>query len=163
MNTVYLGLGSNLADPSQQIQQAILSIAGQDDIQITAKSSLYISQPMGPQDQPEFFNAVIEIHTGLEPIALLDKLQAIETQAGRVRKKQRWCARVLDIDILLYNREVITSDRLTIPHYGLQQREFVVIPLAEINSQLRLPNGLSIESLAANIVTNNLKVHSRLS
>jgi 2-amino-4-hydroxy-6-hydroxymethyldihydropteridine diphosphokinase len=79
-----------------------------------------------------------------------------------VRKDQRWGARVLDIDILLYNNEVIKNDRLTVPHYGLQEREFVVIPLAEIDNQLQLPNGQSIAALANNIVTNGLKIHSQL-
>ena len=162
MNLVYLGLGSNLSDPLQQIQQAITIISAHHNIDISALSSLYISQPMGPQDQPEFFNAVIEIKTSLAPLALLDKLQAIENQAGRVRNKQRWGARVLDIDILLYNDEMINSNRLTIPHSGLHEREFVLIPLAEINSQLRLPNGQSIATLANNIATNHLKIHSQL-
>jgi 2-amino-4-hydroxy-6-hydroxymethyldihydropteridine diphosphokinase len=162
MNTVYLGLGSNLSDPIQQIQQAISVISTHDEINTLACSSLYISQPMGPQDQPDYFNAVLKINTLLKPLALLDKLQAIENIAGRVRKDQRWGARVLDIDILLYNNEVIKNDRLTIPHYGLQEREFVVIPLAEIDNQLQLPNGQSIAALANNIVTNGLKIHSQL-
>jgi 2-amino-4-hydroxy-6-hydroxymethyldihydropteridine diphosphokinase len=162
MNTVYLGLGSNLSDPLQQIQQAISVISTHDEINTLACSSLYISQPMGPQDQPDYFNAVLKINTLLKPLALLDKLQAIENIAGRVRKDQRWGARVLDIDILLYNNEVIKNDRLTIPHYGLQEREFVVIPLAEIDNQLQLPNGQSIATLANNIVTNGLKIHSQL-
>lgn len=162
MNTVYLGLGSNLSDPLQQIQQAISVISTHDEINTLACSSLYISQPMGPQDQPDYFNAVLKINTLLKPLALLDKLQAIENIAGRVRKDQRWGARVLDIDILLYNNEVIKNDRLTIPHYGLQEREFVVIPLAEIDNQLQLPNGQSIAALANNIVTNGLKIHSQL-
>jgi 2-amino-4-hydroxy-6-hydroxymethyldihydropteridine diphosphokinase len=162
MNTVYLGLGSNLSDPIQQIQQAISVISTHDEINTLACSSLYISQPMGPQDQPDYFNAVLKINTLLKPLALLDKLQAIENIAGRVRKDQRWGARVLDIDILLYNNEVIKNDRLTIPHYGLQEREFVVIPLAEIDNQLQLPDGQSISALANNIVTNGLKIHSQL-
>jgi 2-amino-4-hydroxy-6-hydroxymethyldihydropteridine diphosphokinase len=162
MNTVYLGLGSNLSDPIQQIQQAISVISTHDEINTLACSSLYISQPMGPQDQPDYFNAVLKINTLLKPLALLDKLQAIENIAGRVRKDQRWGARVLDIDILLYNNEVIKNDRLTVPHYGLQEREFVVIPLAEIDNQLQLPNGQSIAALANNIVTNGLKIHSQL-
>jgi 2-amino-4-hydroxy-6-hydroxymethyldihydropteridine diphosphokinase len=162
MNTVYLGLGSNLSDPLQQIQQAISVISTHDEINTLACSSLYISQPMGPQDQPDYFNAVLKINTLLKPLALLDKLQAIENIAGRVRKDQRWGARVLDIDILLYNNEVIKNDRLTVPHYGLQEREFVVIPLAEIDNQLQLPNGQSIAALANNIVTNGLKIHSQL-
>jgi 2-amino-4-hydroxy-6-hydroxymethyldihydropteridine diphosphokinase len=162
MNTVYLGLGSNLSDPLQQIQQAISVISTHDEINTLACSSLYISQPMGPQDQPDYFNAVLKINTLLKPLALLDKLQAIENIAGRVRKDQRWGARVLDIDILLYNNEVIKNDRLTVPHYGLQEREFVVIPLAEIDNQLQLPDGQSIAALANNIVTNGLKIHSQL-
>ena len=162
MNLVYLGLGSNLSDPLQQIHQAISKISAHSDLNILAYSSLYISQPMGPQDQPEYFNAVLKINTLLKPIALLDKLQAIENITGRVRKDQRWEARIIDIDILLYNNEVIKNDRLTIPHYGLQEREFVVIPLTEIDNQLQLPDGQSIAILAKTIATNDLKIHSQL-
>jgi len=162
MNLVYLGLGSNLSDPEQQIRKAIVQIANITEIKISAMSSLYFSRPMGPQDQPDYMNAVIEIKTTLKPIALLDKLQAIENNAGRIRKENRWGARILDIDMLLYNDESIDTERLTVPHYGLQEREFVLIPLAEIDNKLMLPNGESVSTLAEKIASNGLKIHSKL-
>jgi len=162
MNLVYLGLGSNLSDPEQQIRKAIVQIANITEIKISAMSSLYFSRPMGPQDQPDYMNAVIEIKTTLKPIALLDKLQAIENNAGRIRKENRWGARVLDLDMLLYNDENINTERLTVPHYGLQEREFVLIPLAEIDNRLILSNGKTVSTLAKNIASNGLKIHSKL-
>jgi len=162
MNLVYLGLGSNLSDPEQQIRKAIVQIANITEIKISAMSSLYFSRPMGPQDQPDYMNAAIEIKTTLKPIALLDKLQAIENNAGRIRKENRWGARILDIDMLLYNDESIDTERLTVPHYGLQEREFVLIPLAEIDNKLMLPNGESVSTLAEKIASNGLKIHSKL-
>jgi len=162
MNLVYLGLGSNLSDPEQQIRKAIEQIANITEINISAVSSLYFSRPMGPQDQPDYMNAAIEIKTTLKPIALLDKLQAIENNAGRIRKENRWGARILDIDMLLYNDESIDTERLTVPHYGLQEREFVLIPLAEIDNKLMLPNGESVSTLAEKIASNGLKIHSKL-
>ncbi len=163
MNTAYIGLGSNLDDPELQIRQAVAAIRHIPQSQVSKISSLYHSRPMGPQDQPDYMNAVLALETELTPLELLDQLQAIENNAGRVRKDQRWDARVLDLDILLYNSQIINNERLTVPHYGLKEREFVLLPLAEICSELLLPDGDKISDLANNIATNDLKVHSQLS
>ena len=101
---------------------------------------------MGPQDQPDYINAVVHLETDLEPIALLDALQELEHLHRRVRK-QHWGPRTLDLDMLLYNQETINHARLQVPHPGLTQRNFVLYPLAEINSQLSLPNGTSLQQL----------------
>lgn len=162
MNIAYIGLGSNLDNPEHQIRQALIHIKQSNNINISKLSSLYFSRPMGPQDQPDYMNAVIEITTTLSAIELLDQLQHIENNAGRVRKENRWGARVLDLDILLFNNATIDNERLTIPHYGLTQREFVLIPLAEITDNLLLPSGANISTLAKNITTNGLKIHSQL-
>jgi 2-amino-4-hydroxy-6-hydroxymethyldihydropteridine diphosphokinase len=161
-NTVYLGIGSNLAEPAQQIRQAVNKLADIKQSQLAEISSLYFSRPMGPQDQPDYMNAVAALQTNLSAIDLLDQLQTIENEAGRVRKDNRWGARILDLDILLFNDEIIATDRLTVPHYGLQDREFVLIPLAEITDNLLLPNGKSVNILASNIASNGLKIHSTL-
>ena len=111
---------------------------------------------MGPQDQDDYINAVISIETSLSALALLDALQAIENTAGRVRKDNRWGARILDCDILLYGNESIDNARLTVPHYGMKLREFVLLPLAEIASNLYLPDGTSVNALANEINSNGI-------
>jgi len=162
MTLAFIGLGSNLSDPQAQIIKAIDVISLIEYCKIQAVSSLYFSRPMGPQDQPDYMNAVLSLETNLSALALLDALQEIENRSGRVRKDNRWGARILDLDILLYGNEVINSSRLTVPHYGLKLREFVLLPLAEIASTLCLPDGDSIGKLSQNIATNGLKIHSRL-
>ena len=157
MITTYIGIGSNLSNPIKQVEQAILMLNTIEQSKITATSSLYISTPMGPKDQPDYINAVVELKTKLSPLILLDTLQSIENKAGRIRKENRWGARVLDLDILLYANNNIDNERLTIPHYGIKTREFVLLPLAEIAPTLILPDGEKIQKLASNIALNNLK------
>ena len=163
MALAYIGLGSNLADPQAQISSALDKLAQLENCQVSQVSSLYFSRPMGPQDQPDYMNAVVAIETNLSAIALLDQLQHIEQNAGRIRKDNRWGARVLDLDILLFAQQVINTGRLTIPHYGLKKREFVLLPLAEIAPDLILPDGDNIQELADQINKNGLKIHSKLS
>ena len=117
---------------------------------------------MGPQDQDDYINAVLALETSFSAIELLNLLQSIENEAGRVRKENRWGARVLDLDIILFGNEIINTDRLTVPHYGLKLREFVLLPLAEIANELILPDGDSVKILAQQIEKNGLKVHSKL-
>lgn len=156
MTEVYIGLGSNLSDPTAQLQLALNAIRLLPDSTVSAVSSLYGSRPMGPADQPDYINAVIKLDTLLTPLSLLDALQAIESQAGRVRKDNRWAARILDLDILLIEHQVIEHVRLTVPHYGLKVREFVLIPLQEIAPALMLPTGENIDNLCAAIDSNGL-------
>ena len=142
----YIGLGSNLDNPESQVKTAIEALAGLSQIRLQDRSSLYRSAPMGPQDQPDYVNAVVKLSTGLEPEALLDKLQGIERAQGRVRT-QRWGPRTLDLDILLYGQCVVATERLKIPHPGIAARSFVLYPLAEINGQLEIPGLGRVQSL----------------
>ena len=142
----YIGLGSNLDNPESQVKTAIEALAGLSQIRLQDHSSLYRSAPMGPQDQPDYVNAVVKLSTGLEPEALLDKLQGIERAQGRVRT-QRWGPRTLDLDILLYGQCVVATERLKIPHPGIAERSFVLYPLAEINGQLEIPGLGRVQSL----------------
>jgi 2-amino-4-hydroxy-6-hydroxymethyldihydropteridine diphosphokinase len=135
---VYVGLGSNLDNPESQVKTAIEALAGLPQTRLQARSSLYRSAPMGPQHQPDYVNAVVQLRTGLEPEALLDRLQGIEREQGRVRA-QHWGPRTLDLDILLYGQGVVATERLKIPHPGMAERSFVLYPLAEINGQLEIP------------------------
>lgn len=159
MDTVraYIGLGANLNQPVQQLQQAIRALQQLPCSELIAVSSLYGSKPMGPQDQPDYVNAVAALDTTLEAEALLDALQQIEQLHGRQRKAERWGPRTLDLDILLYGTLVINSSRLTVPHYGLHQREFVLYPLYEIAPQLQLPDGTVLSSLLARVPLNGLQ------
>lgn len=159
MQTVrcYLGLGANLAQPVLQLQQALASLQQLPRTKVAAVSGFYASKPMGPQDQPDYVNAVAAIDTALAPESLLDALQQIEQQQGRARKDERWGPRTLDLDILLYGNEIINTARLTVPHYGLQLREFVLYPLYEIAPQLSLPDGTVLCSLLEQIPLNGLQ------
>jgi len=154
--TAYIGLGSNLSDPRAQVINAAKAIGNIIESNVITLSSLYLSKPMGPQDQNDYINAVIAIETSLSALELLDALQSIENSAGRVRKDNRWGARILDCDILLYGSESIENERLTIPHYGMKLREFVLLPLAEIAPSLHLPDGSSISELASEISNNGI-------
>lgn len=145
-HSAYIGIGSNLETPVNQVQQAIQELRNLPYCQLLKASSLYASNPMGPQDQPDYINAVVHLGTDLEPLALLDALQELEQLHRRVRK-QHWGPRTLDLDLLLYNQETIDQARLQVPHPGLTQRNFVLYPLAEINSKLSLPNGTSLQQL----------------
>lgn len=136
--TAYIGMGSNLAHPIEQLHSAYQSISDLAGVAVLALSSFYLSPPMGPQDQPDYVNAVLTISTDLAPLELLHKLQAIENTQGRVRE-QRWGARTLDLDVLLYGDLTINLPELTVPHPGLTQRAFVVYPLYEIAPQLVIP------------------------
>ncbi|WNC72761.1 2-amino-4-hydroxy-6-hydroxymethyldihydropteridine diphosphokinase [Thalassotalea psychrophila] len=162
MTIVYIGLGSNLDNPDVQIEQAVAQLGQITKTKCIAVSSLYSSKPMGPQDQPDYMNAVACIDTILSPIELLDQLQDIELSFGRVRKDERWGARVLDLDILLFGDKIVNNERLTIPHYGMKVREFVIYPLAELNSNLVLPDGTNVTNLKIQLDDNGLFVVRRL-
>lgn len=162
MTLAYIGIGSNLGEPEQQIHQAVNALEQIQNTTLAEISSLYFSRPMGPQDQPDYMNAVAALETTLTPLELLDALQHIENEAGRVRKDERWGPRVLDLDILLFGEQVIDNERLTVPHYGMKLREFVLIPLAEIAPDLTLPDNSKVTELCQQIATNGLKVHSKL-
>ena len=143
---VYVGLGSNLDDPRAQVAGGIQELAGLPDTKVEVRSSLYESEPLGPQDQPDYVNAVVRLRTTLSPEALLDGLQGIEQRHGR-RRMRHWGPRTLDLDILLYGEHNIASPRLQIPHPGIGARNFVLYPLAEIDSELEIPGLGSVAKL----------------
>ncbi|WP_017400781.1 2-amino-4-hydroxy-6-hydroxymethyldihydropteridine diphosphokinase [Acinetobacter radioresistens] len=143
MSTIaYIGLGSNLGDSRQILTQAVSRLSTLGPVKV---SRLYQSPPMGPQDQPHYYNAVAQLETVLEPLPLLDQLQAFEQEAGRVRLR-RWGERTLDLDLLLYGQQCIQHERLNVPHIGLLERDFVVIPLLDLNVSLSV-NGQLLQQL----------------
>jgi 2-amino-4-hydroxy-6-hydroxymethyldihydropteridine diphosphokinase len=156
MNKVYIGLGANLNEPMAQLRRAIDVLKDLPQCRFVSCSRFYGSKPMGPQDQPDYINAVACIETDLAAEALLDALQKIELEQGRVRKDERWGPRTLDLDILLFGEQQISTERLTVPHYGLCQREFVVYPLHEIAPHLELPSGEKLEDICKQVPLNGL-------
>lgn len=147
MQRCFIALGSNQAEPTLQVEQAFRELQRLPQSRLLARSSLYRSAPLGPQDQPAFINAVAMLDTLLAPEALLDALQAIEQRAGRVRKAERWGPRILDLDILLYGDRIIDTPRLQVPHYHMHARSFVLYPLAELAADLRMPDGTALQQL----------------
>ncbi len=156
MMRVWLAIGSNLADPLDQVNAALEALAQLPRTRLTACSSFYRSRPLGPQDQPDYLNAVAAIDTSLAPERLLDHTQHIERQQGRVRKADRWGPRTLDLDILLFGGLRLHTDRLTVPHYDMHRREFVLYPLAELAPDLILPDGGALADLLAGVARNGL-------
>lgn len=157
MSICYIALGSNLNDPLEQTNQAIAALKQLPETVVSDISPFYRSKPLGPQDQNDYLNAVIKLTTSLTPIALLDHLQAIEKSQGRVRKENRWGARTLDLDILLYDDLVINTERLTIPHYHMKKREFVLYPLFDISPDLILPDNDKLFNLLTKCPMNGLE------
>ncbi|EHA14819.1 2-amino-4-hydroxy-6-hydroxymethyldihydropteridine diphosphokinase [Halomonas sp. HAL1] len=133
----YIGLGSNLESPVEQLREALKELATLPLSRLLAASSLYASRPVGPQDQPDFINAVAALETRLSPLALLDQLQALEQQHRR-RRQRNWGPRTLDLDLLLYANTAIDVPRLQVPHPQMTARAFVLLPLAEIAPSLNL-------------------------
>ena len=147
MALAWIGLGSNLAnhlgDPRDLLVKAVAQLRRLGEVRV---SSLYSSAPMGPQDQPDYLNAVAEVDTDLSPEALLAYLQGLEQSAGRQRLR-RWGERSLDLDILLMQGVQMQQPELTIPHIGLMQRAFVVQPLLELDPALQV-DGVYLRDLA---------------
>lgn len=159
---VFIGLGSNISHPefgtpAEQVAHAIETIAAHPELELQAASSLYQSAPMGPQDQSDYINAVVHIRCACSADALLDHLQAIELHFGRERKEERWGPRTLDLDILLFDQQIIQTRRLTIPHYGIAEREFVLVPLFELAPEMVMPDGRPIAAWVANCSLKGLR------
>lgn len=143
-----IGLGSNLDDPPAQLQQAVSALARLPDTRVVAVSPLYRNAPLvpageDPAGQPDYVNAVAVLDTTMAPLALLDALQAIENDQHRIRTR-RWGPRTLDLDLLLYGDERIDLPRLTVPHPGLRERRFVLLPLHDVAPDLVLPDGVKL-------------------
>jgi len=128
-NAVFIGIGANIGPVRENFAKALKSI--EKRARVVSVSSLYESNPVGPQDQPKFTNAVIKVETELAPFELLDRLKEIEREIGR-KKTKRWGPRVIDLDIIFYGDLVINTDSLVIPHPRAHERRFVLEPLLEI-------------------------------
>ena len=134
MTLTYIGLGSNLGDSLQILSEAVHKLATLGKVKV---SKLYQSPPMGPQDQPNYLNAAVALETDLAPLALLDELQRFERESGRVRLRH-WGERTLDLDLLIYGEQHIQNERLTVPHVGVLERDFVLKPLLDLDENLQI-------------------------
>jgi len=155
----FIGLGANLGDPAGQIERALDAIASLPLTTLVTRSALYLSRPMGPSDQPDYVNAVARVDTALAPAALLTELLAIERRQGRQRSAgQRNGPRTLDLDLLLYGDVVCDDPALTLPHPGAHERDFVLVPLAQIAPQAVIPGRGRVSGLLAGCASHGLRL-----
>ena len=147
---VYIGLGSNLGGPARQIELAFGRLAGVRDSQLIGQSKRYRSAPFGGIEQPDFVNAVATLLTKLEPRELLAELKTIERASGREEGGARWGPRVIDLDLLVYSNLEISEPDLTIPHAGIAERNFVLLPLRELAPDLVIPGLGRVSKISVN-------------
>lgn len=151
----YIGLGSNLDGPQRRIEHALTTLDSLPLTRLITHSPLYASKPVGPQDQPDFINAVALLATRLSPLALLDQLQALEQTHRRLRERH-WGPRTLDLDLLLFDDRHLDSPRLRVPHPAMRERAFVLVPLADIAPH-ELIDGSRVDLLAAHLDHDELR------
>ncbi len=147
----YVGVGSNLDDPVRQVLGAFAALEQLPDSGFFARSGLWRSAPVGPADQPDYVNAAAAFLTRLEPMNLLRRLQSIERAAGRKPPAQRWGPRTLDLDLLVLGRLVLDEPGLTLPHPRIAERNFVLLPLAEIAPSLNVPGQGTVARLLTRV------------
>lgn len=147
MTLAYIAIGSNLASPLEQVNAAVQALGEIPQSRLVQVSAFYRTPPLGPQDQPDYLNAAVVLETSLDAETLLDNTQRIELQQGRQRKAERWGPRTLDLDIMLFGDEVINTERLTVPHYDMKNRGFMLWPLWEVAPELTFPNGESLQAI----------------
>lgn len=130
----YVGLGANLGDPRQQLEEALAKLAAAEEVEVVKVSRFYLNPPLGPPGQPWYINAVAQVRTRLAPEELLRVLLRVEEDLGRVRG-ERWGPRIIDLDLLLYNGVIMSGPELVLPHPEMHHRAFVLVPLGEIAPQ----------------------------
>lgn len=151
MTIAYVGIGSNLGNREVLIREALSLLAGDQEIEVEAVSSLRDTEPVGVVDQPRFLNGAARLATELGPRALLERLLAIERRLGRVRGGERYGPRTLDLDLLLYGDQVIDEPGLRVPHPRLHERRFVLEPLTELDPGLSVPGRGKVSDLLAKL------------
>jgi 2-amino-4-hydroxy-6-hydroxymethyldihydropteridine diphosphokinase len=148
----YIGVGSNLDEPREQVARGIDALAEIPRTELVARSKLYLTAPMGPQDQPRFVNAVVGVRTQLDATTLLAQLKMLETRLGRAQQPVvRWGPRVIDFDLLVFGTARIENETLRVPHPGIAERAFVLIPLLDIAPDLDVPGVGRVRTLAARV------------
>ncbi|GGY26500.1 2-amino-4-hydroxy-6-hydroxymethyldihydropteridine diphosphokinase [Paludibacterium paludis] len=156
MTRAFVALGSNLDSPAERVRSALNRLASDSGLGLVAHSSLYRTAPVGYLDQPDFVNAVAWLDTLLAPHALLERLLALETEAGRVRTFRN-APRRLDLDLLWQEGYVIADRTLTLPHPRMLERAFVMVPLAQIAPDLVMPNGRTAREVANDLAHDGIE------
>ena len=151
----YIGLGSNLNNPKQQIKDALIALNTTPEVKVVGLSSLYQSNPVDGSEQPDYINAVCQVDTHLTALELLYVCQEIETKQHRVREK-KWGARTIDLDIITYGVQVVASKQLVVPHPEMMNRAFVLVPLSELEPDLKVPVLGPLQALIDQIDTSKL-------
>jgi len=154
---VYIGIGSNLDNPVAQVLEAVEELEMIPDTILAERSTLYSARPMGPADQPDYVNAVVAMDTLLSADELHKALIKIEDLQGRVREGEKWGPRIIDLDLLLYGNSTIDTATLTVPHPGMHERDFVIIPLEEVAGNLKIPGRGNLYSLINKCKSHSLK------
>jgi 2-amino-4-hydroxy-6-hydroxymethyldihydropteridine diphosphokinase len=149
----YVGVGSNLAEPAQQVTRALRALADLPRTVLVVSSPMYRTQPLGELAQPAFVNAVAGLLTQSTPEELLASLRSLERELGREPPRERWGPRLIDLDLLVVGRETRAADTLTLPHAGIAERDFVLYPLADIAPDLEVP-GLGRAAMLRDRVAN---------
>lgn len=147
----YVGLGSNLDDPEHQVLLGLDRLRELPGSLLVSRSSLYASAPMGPVAQPDFVNAVVGLLTRLSPLEMLVELKSLETGLGREPARERWGPRRIDFDLLVHGTSRLCEDGLELPHPGIAERAFVLVPLAEIAPELEVPGLGRVRALLENL------------
>ncbi len=149
----YVGIGSNLDSPRDQVGRAIVALAAIEDTVLVRTSPMYLSAPLDGSEQPDYINAVCALLTRLDADTLLKSLQDIERAQGRSRDGEKWGPRTLDLDLLVYSSTSMDKKDLKLPHPGISERNFVLLPLLDIAPHLQIPGQGSVTGLAAAIDT----------
>jgi 2-amino-4-hydroxy-6-hydroxymethyldihydropteridine diphosphokinase len=152
MTRSFVGLGSNLGDPQEQIRRAVELLAAEDGLEVVAVSALRETDPVGYEDQPRFLNGAAELRTSLSARELLDRLLGIERRLGRIRGEgPRFGPRTIDLDLLLHGDEVVAEPGLVVPHPRLHERRFALEPLAELDPALEIPGRGPVQALLSGL------------
>ena len=158
LSNVFIGLGSNLGDSMVYLTKAVKELNAHPDIARLALSRCYQSKPQGPQDQPDYINAVAQFETSLAAHDLLAVLQKIEKNNDRVRDGKHWGARTLDLDLLLYGNIIIDTETLVVPHPWMCKRSFVLYPLQELSPHLVFPDGRTLTECISKVSSKELHI-----
>ncbi len=155
----YVGIGSNLDSPEEQVRQAITALNDLPDTIVVSESGLYRSAPLGPVEQPDFLNAVVGLLTQVPARELLEMMHEVERKLGRKRDGDRWGPRSIDLDLLAYAAQIVEEDGLKLPHPGIAERNFVLLPWQEIAPTYRVPGLAAVAELAAKISTTDPRIN----
>ncbi len=148
--SAYVGVGSNLSGPAGQVETALDELESLPETRLVARSHLYRSAPFGGIEQPDFVNAVAALLTKLDARELLMELKRIEAARGRDADERRWGPRIIDLDLLVYSTLVVEEPGLTLPHPGIAERNFVLLPLGEVAPDLVIPTLGRVAAISVN-------------